>query len=98
MPVFGSSLRPLRKKMTTTSIPTRPMLDSLLLDAAWQSARALRTPCVALHGKRLDANIRDVGDLAKSHRVSVRPHAKTHKCVEIAQMQMAQGAVGITVA
>ena len=62
------------------------------------SALPSRTPCVAVHLPRLLANIGRVRALGRTHGVAVRPHAKTHKCVEIARMQMAEGAVGITVA
>ncbi|MCC7022483.1 MAG: alanine racemase [Thermomicrobiales bacterium] len=39
-----------------------------------------------------------MADLAKSHGVNLRPHAKTHKSPIIARMQLEQGAVGLTCA
>lgn len=39
-----------------------------------------------------------MAELAASARVALRPHFKTHKCVEIARMQLAHGAIGGTVA
>lgn len=35
---------------------------------------------------------------ANEHGVKLRPHAKTHKCFEIAALQREHGAIGITVA
>src|SRR5579863_1675192 len=34
---------------------------------------------------------------AKAHNIEVRPHAKTHKCTKIAQLQIEAGCVGICV-
>lgn len=60
------------------------------------SLRELETPCVLVdHGVLLD-NIRWAQQLASSRRVALRPHIKTHKCVEIARLQAAAGAAGIT--
>jgi D-serine deaminase-like pyridoxal phosphate-dependent protein len=39
-----------------------------------------------------------MADYAASHGISLRPHFKTHKTAEVAQMQLAGGAVGITCA
>lgn len=41
-------------------------------------------------------NVRRVQGIADSHGVVLRPHIKTHKCLEIARLQLAEGAVGIT--
>jgi D-serine deaminase-like pyridoxal phosphate-dependent protein len=46
----------------------------------------------------LEANISNMAAFAKSQGVHLRPHTKTHKCPEIAKMQMEAGAVGITCA
>jgi len=39
-----------------------------------------------------------MADAVKSSRKKLRPHAKAHKCLEIAKRQIAAGAVGICVA
>lgn len=41
-------------------------------------------------------NIRWAQSVADQHGVALRPHIKTHKCFEIARLQVAAGAVGIT--
>ena len=46
----------------------------------------------------LTANIAAMQRIADGAGVRLRPHAKTHKCVEIARRQVAAGAVGLTVA
>jgi len=47
---------------------------------------------------RLERNIRRMAEFAAGGPAQLRPHAKTHKCVEIAQLQLDAGAVGITCA
>jgi len=58
--------------------------------------RSLETPRVVVDHARLAANIARMADLARAAGVAVRPHIKTHKCREIARMQLAAGAVGLT--
>jgi D-serine deaminase-like pyridoxal phosphate-dependent protein len=58
--------------------------------------RPLETPRVVVDHARLSANIRRVADLARAAGVAVRPHIKTHKCREIARLQLAAGATGLT--
>jgi D-serine deaminase-like pyridoxal phosphate-dependent protein len=43
-------------------------------------------------------NVRAAAERANVARVALRPHAKTHKSVEIARLQLASGAAGLTVA
>jgi D-serine deaminase-like pyridoxal phosphate-dependent protein len=56
------------------------------------------TPYLLVDLAGLRRNIRRVADLAARDGVHLRPHVKTHKCVEIARLQRDAGAVGITVA
>jgi len=56
----------------------------------------IETPGVLIDQTRLETNIGLIQELANSHRINVRPHIKTHKCLEIARLQMNRGAVGIT--
>ena len=53
------------------------------------------TPFVAIDRTRLAANIQAMQNRARNAGVVLRPHAKTHKSVDIARMQLAAGAVGI---
>ena len=58
----------------------------------------LQTPCLVVDRDVLDANLSAMASHARDSGVFLRPHAKTHKCVEIAHRQLALGAVGLTVA
>jgi D-serine deaminase-like pyridoxal phosphate-dependent protein len=58
----------------------------------------LQTPCLVVDRDVLDGNLVAMASRARDDGVALRPHAKTHKCVEIARRQLALGAVGLTVA
>nr|WP_157347528.1 alanine racemase [Nocardioides sp. MAH-18] len=47
---------------------------------------------------RLRTNVAAAADRAAAAGVAMRPHAKTHKCPEVARLQLEAGAVGLTVA
>lgn len=59
------------------------------------SRAALNTPVLVLDIDQLDRNIATMQALADAHGVALRPHAKTHKSVDIARRQVAAGAVGL---
>lgn len=56
------------------------------------------TPYLAVDEEVLRDNIARMAQRGRQAGFAVRPHVKTHKCVEIARMQVAEGAQGITVA
>ncbi|MFT4110434.1 alanine racemase [Propionicimonas sp.] len=56
------------------------------------------TPYLRLDEAILDRNIAAMADTAAARQVSLRPHAKTHKCPQIAERQLRAGATGLTVA
>lgn len=58
----------------------------------------LPTPAVIVRREILVRNIQRMATAAAAAGVHLRPHAKTHKCLEIALMQRKAGAVGLTVA
>jgi 3-hydroxy-D-aspartate aldolase len=58
------------------------------------SRAALNTPVLVVDLDALDRNIAAMAAFARERGVALRPHAKTHKSVEIARRQIAQGAVG----
>ena len=61
-----------------------------------QGSRAdLNTPVLVLDVDALDRNIRAMAGLTAARGIGLRPHAKTHKSVDIAQRQKAAGAVGV---
>ena len=57
----------------------------------------LRTPALLLDLDVMDANLAHMASRARELGVQLRPHAKTHKCVEIAERQRALGVAGLTV-
>jgi D-serine deaminase-like pyridoxal phosphate-dependent protein len=60
--------------------------------------RDVETPALVVDLDRLTANIDRVAEAARARGLALRPHVKTHKCVEIARMQQRAGATGLTVA
>ncbi len=56
----------------------------------------LDTPAVTILLDRLQANIGQAQTMIAAQGIGNRPHIKTHKIPEIARMQIAAGAVGIT--
>ena len=75
------------------------MTDDLTLHShliGRQGSRAdLNTPVLTLDVAALDRNIAVMARLAAERGVALRPHAKTHKSVDIARRQIAAGAVGV---
>jgi len=59
------------------------------------SRRDLNTPALIVEIGALERNIAAMATVAKRSGVALRPHAKTHKSVEIARRQIAAGAVGV---
>ncbi len=55
------------------------------------------TPALLLDLDVLEANLQRMADRARRLDVRLRPHVKTHKCVEVARRQRDAGADGITV-
>jgi D-serine deaminase-like pyridoxal phosphate-dependent protein len=53
------------------------------------------TPALILDLDRFDANLRRMMSAAATAGVRVRPHAKSHKSLQIAHRQVAAGAVGV---
>lgn len=58
----------------------------------------LQTPALVIDLDRMEANIARMAEHARKKGIALRPHAKTHKCAEIANRQIAAGALGVCVA
>jgi D-serine deaminase-like pyridoxal phosphate-dependent protein len=56
------------------------------------------TPALLVDLDRLERNLHRLAEHCRANGVSFRPHAKTHKCPNVARLQIAAGAVGISVA
>ncbi len=58
----------------------------------------LPTPCLLLDLDLMEGNIEKMAAHARIHSIGLRPHAKTHKCPQIARRQIDAGALGICTA
>lgn len=56
---------------------------------------SLNTPVLVIDLDVFEQNVAAMAAFAKASGVRLRPHAKTHKCAEIARRQVAAGAVGV---
>ena len=56
------------------------------------------TPALVVDLDTLDRNIARMAEASRAGGFALRPHAKTHKCLQIAERQLAAGAIGLTVA
>lgn len=59
------------------------------------SKEDLPTPSLLVDLDKLEGNLHKMSQHAKSASIQLRPHAKTHKCPEIAKRQIAAGALGV---
>src|SRR4051812_13519956 len=71
---------------------------SRALSPGTRATAALDTPVVLVDVGRLEANVERMAATARESAVALRPHAKSHKLPQVAAMQRAAGAVGLTVA
>jgi D-serine deaminase-like pyridoxal phosphate-dependent protein len=70
------------------------MTRGLLADPA----AVLDTPAVVIDIDRVVARIEGMASFMRARGVALRPHAKTHKSLEVGRRQIAAGAAGLTVA
>ena len=57
----------------------------------------VQTPALLLQRDVMERNLKFMAAKAKRLGVALRPHIKTHKCLELGRRQLALGAQGITV-
>ncbi len=55
------------------------------------------TPALLLHLDVVEQNLAHMAGRVRRLGVALRPHIKTHKCIELGKRQLAHGAAGITV-
>ncbi|HEV2029877.1 MAG TPA: alanine racemase [Candidatus Dormibacteraeota bacterium] len=70
----------------------------MILELAIRVATESGTPVAVVDEVVMEANLRRMAEFAAASGVRLRPHAKTHKSVEVARWQLALGATGLTVA
>ena len=75
----------------STSTEVQPLIG--------KSVDALDTPAMVVDIELLEANLKLMADYFNNRSCQIRPHFKSHKCVELARRQLAAGsACGITCA
>ena len=58
----------------------------------------ISTPALTIDLDILERNLERMANYCREHGLGLRPHTKTHKTPEVAQMQLKRGAHGLTVA
>jgi D-serine deaminase-like pyridoxal phosphate-dependent protein len=58
----------------------------------------LETPALVVDLEVMERNLRRVAEYVAANHLRLRPHTKTHKTPELARLQLASGAAGLTVA
>ena len=71
--------------MNTSNIPAEPGMTISEID----------TPALVIDLDVLEGNIKKMSRTCETYKVKLRPHAKTHKSVDIAHLQLNSGATGI---
>lgn len=70
------------------------LLTSRLHALVGEGVAAIDTPALVVDLDAANRNLQRMTEFAAKHRVRLRPHAKMHKSVAFAQMQLQAGAVG----
>ncbi len=63
-----------------------------------QTLAGLATPALVIDGAVVRRNLARMADYSRRYGLAVRPHAKTHKSLKLARLQIEAGAIGLTVA
>lgn len=71
-----------------------PTYLSALID---QPVHAIDTPALVIDLDAMKRNLGRMAEFAKKHQIRWRPHAKLHKSVALAKLQIKAGAVGVCV-
>jgi D-serine deaminase-like pyridoxal phosphate-dependent protein len=72
-------------------------LSDHLAQLVGQGVQAIDTPALVVDLDAMKRNLARMADFAGKHQVRWRPHAKMHKSVALAKLQLQAGAVGVCV-
>lgn len=86
------------KHTLKTSTVTDSSGLSRLQSSALKSVAELPTPALVIDAAIVRRNSERLARYARQHHLGVRPHTKTHKSRVLATLQLAAGAIGLTVA
>jgi len=67
-------------------------------DPVGRTVEELETPALVLDRAVAEANAAAMGERIARLPAALRPHVKVHKCAELARLQLAHGAIGVTTA
>src|SRR5207245_5135669 len=82
---------------TADGVPHRSLKGCGMRDAGCGKLYDVETPALLLHLDVVERNVAHMAARARQLGVALRPHAKTHKCVELGRLQLEHGARGLTV-
>ncbi|MEG1548103.1 MAG: alanine racemase [Clostridia bacterium] len=68
------------------------------MDASKGAAMLPTTPCLVIDEAVMLHNLERMAQACNTYKCGLRPHIKTHKCPELAKLQLQKGATGITIA
>ncbi len=77
--------------------PTKTPVSDYLAQLVGQSVNAIDTPALVIDLDAMKRNLARMAEFARKHDIRWRPHAKMHKSVAIAKLQLQAGAVGVCV-
>ncbi len=70
-------------------------MDNPKRDRLFRALCDVPTPALVIDEETLERNVAAMAEFARRAGRALRPHAKTHKCVQIARKQIKAGAIGI---
>lgn len=70
-------------------------MDKHTVATVGMSIDEVDTPALLLDLDPFEKNLNRLADFGNTHSIRLRPHAKTHKCPEIARLQIKHGAIGV---
>src|SRR5437870_9500013 len=82
---------------TADGVPRREITGKGKRERGNVNVYEVETPALLLHLDVVERNLAHMAARARQLGVALRPHAKTHKCVELGRLQLEQGARGLTV-
>jgi D-serine deaminase-like pyridoxal phosphate-dependent protein len=70
----------------------------MMPDIIVKTINQITTPAIVVDLSKLKQNIAKMQEMVSGYGRHLRPHVKTHKCSEVAKLQMEAGAIGVTCA
>ncbi len=86
------------KEIAYNQLMSKPYPDSLYYPVLGTPKNNLPTPALLIDLTMLEYNLTVMSGFFNAHKAKLRPHFKTHKCPQIAHMQVKHGAIGMTCA